>query len=102
MATEVSHEECGAPAPLLAPQPGALVPGRGVPTITSCKNQQGFSLGEIEGCCRPSHLLREPQNRLIYSQTLTLSSREGTATHKAPRTYGNELNCLASERGLEG
>lgn len=39
LATEVSPEECGTPAPHLAPQPGALVPGRGVPTIASCKNQ---------------------------------------------------------------
>ena len=37
----------------------------------------------------------------IYSLTLTLSSREGTAAGKAPGTYGKKLNYMASGQELE-
>lgn len=100
-AVDVPPEERGVPAPHWAPQLGALVPGRRIPTTSGCENQWGFRLGEMEGCWKPRHPPTGPVHRL-KSQTFTLSSSKWTAGQKVPGTYREKQNCMALGQGLEG
>lgn len=62
------------------------MPGRGLPTTSGIKNQQGFCPGELEGFWKPRCPLKGPTHRLTGSETLTLSPSKGTAVQKAPET----------------
>lgn len=65
------------PAPHLAPQPRAPVPGKEVPITFCCENEQGVPLRKTKGCRRPKHTAhRRPVHKFIHLKlTISCGSR---------------------------
>ena len=69
--------------------------------LKNVKNQQELRLRKTEGYWGPRQFLLKGCAR-TYSDSLHMSYSTGPAAGKAPGTYGEKLNSLASEPELEG
>lgn len=65
--------------------------GGGISTISGNENQPGLHEDETECCSKPRHSLKGPKHRLTCSQTLALSSSEGTVAQKHQGIYRKRL-----------
>ena len=79
-----------------APQPGSPVPGRGIPITSGCENRWG--LYPMESQAVP---LRGPHTDSLTHRLTCSGSSACVAARRALETYGEELNELDSQQGLE-